>query len=106
MPEQTPLVLLHGYPFDHRLWEPVLSRLPKDLPVVAPDLPGFGREPAPAAEPSLDVLADHVEQLLRRKNIQKAIVAGFSMGGYVSLALLEKYPARFAGLALINSQPF
>ena len=106
MPEQVPLVLLHGYPFNHTLWEPVASRVPKNVPIVAPDLPGFGSEPVPAAEPSLDLIAEHVEQLLRCKNIQKAIVAGFSMGGYVSLALLEKYPARFAGLALINSQPF
>ena len=106
MADEIPLVLLHGYPFDHALWEQVVSRLPKDVPIVAPDLPGFGQEPAPAAEPSLDILADHVEQLLQRRNIQKAIVAGFSMGGYVALAMLDKYPARIARLALINSQPF
>jgi pimeloyl-ACP methyl ester carboxylesterase len=106
MPENTPLVLLHGYPFDHTVWQQVLRQLPGDLPIVAPDLPGFGREPVAAGEPSIDILAEFIQQLLVRRNVDKAIVAGFSMGGYVALGLLEKYPERVAALALINSQPF
>ena len=106
MPDKPPLLLLHGYPFDHTMWEHVRSRLPKDRPVMAPDLPGFGREPVSTGEPSLNLMGDFIEEMLRRHDVESAVVAGFSMGGYVALSLLEKYPARVARLALINSQPF
>lgn len=106
MPKHTPLVLLHGYPFDHSMWDPVRSLLPGDWQIAAPDLPGFGREPASSSEPSLDIVAEFIERQLAAWNISSAAVAGFSMGGYVALSLLEKFPNRVARLALINSQPF
>jgi pimeloyl-ACP methyl ester carboxylesterase len=49
-------------------------------------------------------MADDVAKLLDRENISQAVLAGFSMGGYVALSLAERYQDRGAGLALINSQ--
>ncbi|MCI0366470.1 MAG: alpha/beta hydrolase, partial [Phycisphaerales bacterium] len=95
----TTLVLLHGYPFDHTMWEHVIRGLGPDRKVIAPDLRGFGSPPG-AAEPSLDLMADDVAT----KFEGPAFVAGFSMGGYVALALAERYPERIAGLALVSSQ--
>jgi pimeloyl-ACP methyl ester carboxylesterase len=95
----TPLVLLHGYPFDHTMWEKIVAKFEADRRFLAPDLRGFGVEPGPA-EPSLDLMADDVAQQLPGE----AVVVGFSMGGYVALALAERHPALVAGLALINSQ--
>ena len=93
------LVLLHGYPFDHTMWERVIRGLGSDRKVIAPDLRGFGSPPG-SAEPSLDSMADDVAG----KFNGMAFVAGFSMGGYVALALAERHPHKIAGLALINSQ--
>src|SRR5690242_20560574 len=98
----TPLVLLHGYPFNHRMWEKVIALLSMD--VVAPDLRGFGQSPLGNEAPSIDLMADDVVQMLDQKGIPQAIVAGFSMGGYVALSLAERYPRKLAGLGLINSQ--
>jgi len=98
----TPLVLLHGYPFEHTMWNKVNALLTND--VLAPDLRGFGPTPPAKAEPSLDVMADDIAALLDRKNIPRAIVAGFSMGGYVALSFAERFPKQLAGLGLINSQ--
>jgi pimeloyl-ACP methyl ester carboxylesterase len=95
----TPLVLLHGYPFDHTMWEKVVATFEADRRFLAPDLRGFGVEPG-QAEPSLELMADDVAQQLPGE----AVIAGFSMGGYVALALAEKHPELVAGLALINSQ--
>jgi pimeloyl-ACP methyl ester carboxylesterase len=99
-------LLLHGYPFDHGVWEKVTPRLATDIRVVVPDLPGFGGKPVLPVEPSLDAMADHVANLLAQEQIQRVVVAGFSMGGYVALALADRHPTLLAGLALINSQPF
>src|SRR5437867_603132 len=94
-----PLVLLHGYPFDHTMWERVRAHLDPELKVIAPDLRGFGSNPA-SGEPSLDAMADDVAATLPGQ----AVVAGFSMGGYAALALADRHPHLVAGLALINSQ--
>ena len=101
-----PLVLIHGYPFDHTMWSRVVAALPARIRPVTLDLPGFGKEPAPAAEPNMDVMAEHIVRLLDRERISQAVLGGFSMGGYAALAVAERHPQRLAGLALINSQPF
>ena len=101
-----PLVLLHGYPFDHTMWDEVIAHLKWKASVVAPDIPGFGSQPALEGEPSLEKMAAEIARRLEREGLNRFILAGFSMGGYVSLALAAKTPERVAGLALINSQPF
>lgn len=100
----TPLILLHGYPFDHAMWDEVISFLPKTIQVVAPDLRGFGQTPASGDEPSLDLMAEDIAKRLEQENISRAVVAGFSMGGYVALSFAERHRDRIAGLGLINSQ--
>jgi pimeloyl-ACP methyl ester carboxylesterase len=72
--------------------------------VLAPDLRGFGGTPPGPDEPSIDLMADDLARLLERQNIPRAIIAGFSMGGYVALSFAERYASRMAGLGLINSQ--
>ena len=98
----TPLVLLHGYPFDHTMWGRVSPELGAD--VIAPDLRGFGKMDPGTEEPFLDLMADDIAQLLDEKKIPRAILAGCSMGGYVALAFAERHREQLAGLALINSQ--
>lgn len=113
-PERLPLVLLHGFPLDHRMWLDVTDLLPGDPTVIAADLPGFGASPAgedvaeglgaPTGTPSLDVAADAVAAALRAAGIERAVVAGLSMGGYVAMALLERHPGLVAGLGLVDTK--
>ncbi|OLF08119.1 alpha/beta hydrolase [Actinophytocola xinjiangensis] len=96
-----PIVLLHAFPLDSRLWDglrPVLgSRL------VTPDLPGFGSA-APVSEPSLDAAASAVLATLDEQGVSRAVFGGCSMGGYVTLAVLRAAPERVSGLVLINTK--
>jgi len=94
-----PLVLLHGYPFDHTIWERVIAHLGPDRKFITPDLRGFGSSRV-SGEPSIEAMADDVARVIPGE----AVIAGFSMGGYVTLALAEKYPHLVAGIVLINSQ--
>jgi len=98
------LVLVHGYPFDHTLWDQVIALLDPKVQVLAPDLRGFAGQPTGDAEPSLDRMAEDLKALLDRHDIGRAVVAGMSMGGYVALAFAEHHPERLAGLGLISSQ--
>src|SRR5262245_38217683 len=98
------LILLHGYPFDHSIWDKVVAALPGGIKVITPDLRGFGQTPVGTEEPSLDLMADDIAKRLDHEKIPQAVLAGFSMGGYVALSFAERYQKRVAGLALINSQ--
>jgi 3-oxoadipate enol-lactonase len=107
----VPIVLLHGFPFDGGMWERQVaflqSREGGAFHVLAPDLPGFGKAPlvpAPAAESaSVEAYAEEVHQWIRYRG-GRAIVGGFSMGGYILLALLRKYPRDVAGAMLISTR--
>lgn len=98
------LVLIHGYPFDHAMWYGVIAALGAGTRVFAPDLRGFGNTELGPEEPALEVMADDLEAMLKAQGVEKTVVAGMSMGGYVALAYAERYPARLAGLGLVNTQ--
>lgn len=102
MSGRPPLVLLHAWPVDARMWKSQVDALGSEGVVIAPDLPGFGGEPA--APPSLDDWARRLSVKLRGQGVENAVVAGCSMGGYVALALLRVDPSLLAGIALVNSR--
>lgn len=104
----TPLVLLHAFPFDASMWSAQLDALPgltgDEARVLAPDQRGFGGTELGADEPSLDAVADDVALLLDAAGIERAVVGGLSMGGYVALAFARRHPHRLRGLLLANTR--
>ena len=100
----TPLVLLHGFPLDHHLWDEIAPLLEDTFDLILPDLRGFGESTTVDAPYTMDDYASDMAGLLDQLGIQKAAVAGHSMGGYVALAFAKLYPERVSGLALISSQ--
>lgn len=100
----TPLVLLHGYPLDHHLWDDIVPLLVDTFDVIVPDLRGFGESTTVDTPYTMDDFARDIAGLLDQLNITKTAVAGHSMGGYVALAFARLYPERVAGIALVGSQ--
>ena len=98
------LVLLHGFPLDHTIWELLTPLLQKRADVIVPDLRGFGGSGLSPAGYGVNDLAADIASLLSHLKIDKAVIAGHSMGGYVALAFAHAYPQRVAGLGLIASQ--
>ena len=89
-----PLLLIHGFPLSGGIWNRQLDGLAGKFRVIAPDLRGFGRS-TPADLPySMDLYADDTIMLMDHLGIESAAVCGMSMGGYVLLNLLERYPDR------------
>jgi pimeloyl-ACP methyl ester carboxylesterase len=101
-----PLVLIHGYPLDHTMWYGVIAALGSGVRVVSPGLRGFGKALNGGGEPRIESMAEDILALLTQEGIEKAVVAGMSMGGYVALAMAELAPEKIAGLALVNSQVY
>lgn len=101
----TPLVLIHAFPTDQRLWEPQRNGLKKSFRVITLDLQGFGKSSrTDGSAITMDDYALQVKQLLDHLQISKAIVGGESMGGYVTLAFMNHYPEKVSGLILSDTQ--
>lgn len=100
----TPLVLVHGFPLDHTLWNETASLLEGDFDLILPDLRGFGGSTTIETPYLMSDMADDLAALLDHFGIEKTALAGHSMGGYVALAFAKKYPQRVSGLALVSSQ--
>ena len=100
-----PLILLHPFPLNAEYWKPQLDAPPQGWRLLAPDFRGFGPGGAadrPAA--GLDDYARDVIALMDREHIDRAPVAGVSMGGYVAFALLRLAPDRVRALVLANTR--
>jgi 3-oxoadipate enol-lactonase len=99
-----PVIFLHGFPFDHTIWEPVVPLLEGEARLILPDLRGFGKSPVTEGIYSMRLLAEDIHHLVNRLGIEKAVLVGHSMGGYVSLAFAHSYPGHLSGLGLIATQ--
>jgi 3-oxoadipate enol-lactonase len=98
-----PVVLLHAFPLDGRMWEAQAKELGAQNRVIVPDLPGFGRS-ANVPFTSMEQAADDVIAVLDALEIARATVAGLSMGGYVTLALTRRHASRVSRLGLCDTR--
>ncbi len=101
----TPLVLIHAFPTDQRLWDLQREKLKQYFRVITLDLPGFGKSSTVNGQAvQMSEYAEDVKTLLDHLHIQNAIVGGESMGGYIALAYLQQYPDSVDGLILSDTQ--
>lgn len=101
--EGNAIVFLHGFPHNRDLWMAQLRALQGQARCIAPDLRGFGgsrgRPPY-----SMDQYADDVATLLDALGIERAVICGLSMGGYVAMAFWRRHRARVRGLILMDTR--
>lgn len=104
--EGTPLVLLHGFPFDAGSWTDDVDALASAARVIAPSMRGFGSTPPRDMDSlSVDAMADDVAAILDALGVREPVVlAGLSMGGYVTLAFARKHPRRIRALVLADTR--
>lgn len=99
------VVLVHGFPLDHRMWEAQIDALATTHRVIAPDLCGFGDSALPAGKTTMDCYAKAIDALLTAKGVKEPVqLAGFSMGGYVAFAFLRLYASRVGSLMLVDTK--
>jgi pimeloyl-ACP methyl ester carboxylesterase len=84
-----PLILIHPLGAELIVWEPVMERLARERDVIAVDLPGFGLSPALDRTPTPELLAGTVAALMDDLGLERAHVAGNSLGGWVALELAK-----------------
>lgn len=104
--EGLPMVLVHGFPFDRRIWREQVEGVSSVARVIAIDLPGCGQSAAfpPGMEPRMEDYADAVADLAKDLGISKMVLVGHSMGGYVAMAFARQYADMLAGLVLVTTR--
>jgi len=103
--EGTPIVLLHGFCEDSTMWAEFKPLLSKKYSILTIDLAGFGQSGLISAL-SIGKMAEAVQAVLEHLSIERPILIGHSMGGYVGLAFAEQHPNTLRGLGLFHSHPF
>ncbi len=102
--EGQPVLLLHGFPFNRSMWRGQAEFLSASYQVITPDLRGHG-ETTVTETATMDEMASDVAALLDELKIERAVIGGLSMGGYVTLAFYKKFPQRVRALVLADTRP-
>ena len=98
------VLLLHAFPLHSGMWSRQIAALEKRHRVVAPDYRGLGKSSVPPEASTMDLLAQDVRALMQHLRIERAAVAGLSMGGYLAFELYRQAPGMFRGIALCDTR--
>ena len=98
------LLLLHAWPLDAGMWEPQVASAPPGLQVAAPNHPGFGGSESAGDVMTMAAAAERALLALDQAGIERAVVCGLSIGGYVAFELWRQARNRIAGLILANTR--
>jgi pimeloyl-ACP methyl ester carboxylesterase len=98
------VVLLHGFPLGRWIWDGPRAALRDRYRVIAPDFRGHGDSEVTPGPYTMDALAEDVARLLDGLRVERAVVGGLSMGGYVAFAFWRRFPARVRALLLCDTR--
>lgn len=101
-----PVVLIHGFCEIREMWRDFANALSNQFRVICPDLPGCGESPLSLSQNSLEEVAVQLEEWMEENSIHNPIVIGHSLGGYVTLALLELMGNKLKAVGLFHSNAF
>jgi len=100
-----PVVLLHGYLETGDVWDPLAEMMSDRFRVIVVDLPGHGESEVQGEIHTMEFLARAVREVLRDAGEERVMMAGHSLGGYVTLAFVELFPDMLSGYVLFHSHP-
>ena len=99
-----PVIFIHGFPFSHRMWDPQLAALPPRFRGIAYDIRGHGLSDPGDGQYSIEFFVDDLIGLLDYLDVKKGVLCGLSMGGYITLRAVERYPKRFKAMILADTR--
>ena len=101
-----PLVLIHGFCETNEIWDRFADKLSDTFRVLLPDLPGFGKSPLPPTPFSIMDIGLAILGWMDELHLDRPVVIGHSLGGYVTLAMADVQPVRFPGFGLFHSTAY
>ena len=103
-PEGAPVIIfIHGFPLNKSMWDKQIQALKNDFRVIAYDIRGFGKSGSGEQNLSIELFVNDLLTFMDELNIDKSILCGFSMGGYIALNAIENHPNHFNALILCDT---
>ena len=97
------IIFIHGFPFNKSMWDKQMEALKHGYRVIAYDVRGHGGSDTGTEDFSIELFATDLLNLMDTLKIDKAMLCGLSMGGYIALNAVENYPDRFDALILSDT---
>lgn len=101
-----PVMLLHGFGEDSRVWSNQIDHLADQFTLIVPDIPGSGKSDRLTGINSMEAYAKCINAILEKEGIGRLLMIGHSMGGYITLAFQEMYPEKLISFGLFHSSAF
>ncbi len=102
--ENIPLVFVHGFPFDHHMWDNAVEYLGKDFYCITYDIRGLGSSASGDGQFTMESFVDDLEFVFEKLKLDKPVLCGLSMGGYISLRAVERMEGKLRGLILCDTK--
>lgn len=102
--ESKTMLFVHGFPFDYTMWQTQVDEFSKDFKCVSYDIRGLGESPAGDGQFTMESFVDDLEAILNELKLNRPILCGLSMGGYISLRALERIQEKFSAAILCDTK--
>ena len=102
--KNKPIIFLHGFPYDHTMWKAQIDVLSEKYFCVTYDIRGLGESPVGDGQFTMESFVDELEIIMNELKLEKPILCGLSMGGYVGLRALEKFENKFSAVVLCDTR--
>lgn len=102
--ESKTILFVHGFPFDHTMWQTQVDEFSKDYLCISYDIRGLGESPAGDGQFTMESFVDDLEMILEELKPNKPILCGLSMGGYISLRAVERMQETFSAAILCDTR--
>lgn len=98
------IIFIHGFPYDHTMWKAQIDELSKNYFCVAYDIRGLGESPAGDGQFTMEQFVDDLEIVVNELKLDKPVICGLSMGGYIALRALERMQDKFTAAILCDTR--
>jgi len=103
-PKNRPIIFIHGFPFDSSMWSKQIKLLKKNYYCIFYDVRGLGESYVGDGQYTMEAFTDDLMSIVIELKLEKSILCGLSMGGYIALRAAEKYPEHFSALLLCDTR--
>lgn len=99
-----PVIFIHGFPFNSLMWAPQIKSISSKYRAITFDVRGHGQSDYGDGQYLIEFFVDDLLGLLDHLQIEKAVLVGLSMGGYIALRTIERNPERVSALVLCDTK--
>ncbi len=103
--DNRPIIFVHGFPYDHTMWDSQFEFFKKKFRVISYDIRGLGKSETGDGQYTMESYVDDLFKIIEELNLDKPILCGLSMGGYISFRAIERQQNLFGGLILCDTKP-